>query len=51
MCAKKVLLPCGGGAMGRYAARELLNKGYHVDILDNREIKIDHPNYRCIIHD
>ena len=33
--SKKVLLPCGGGAMGRFAAKELLDKGYCVD----KEIK------------
>ena len=48
--SKKVLLPCGGGAMGRFAANELLDKGYHVDILDVNEVKIDNPNFRCIVH-
>ena len=48
--SKKVLLPCGGGAMGRFAANELLDKGYYVDILDVNEVKIDNPNFRCIVH-
>jgi len=47
---KKILLIGGSGAMGRYAANELLNKGYKVDVLSLDELKSENENLRYFVH-
>ena len=45
---KKALLIGGGGTLGRYTAKELLDKGCQVDILCLNEPNMSHPNLQII---
>ena len=48
---KKILVLGGTGAMGPYAVKELLNKGYKVDAICLDEVKSDNPNVRYWVAD
>ena len=48
---KKVLVLGGTGAMGPYAVKELLNKGYKVDAICLEEMQSDNPDLRYWVAD
>ncbi len=45
---KKILLIGGGGTIGTYVAKEMLEKGWSVDILCMEDTKSDHENLQYI---